>query len=61
MTTSATLVHNPRMKGVAKPYAKLEGDLKKLTLALTSEEDVGLGKPFARLCLDGYLVCPEEE
>ena len=53
-----------RMKKVNKPLSKLEGDLVKLTSALTAEGDTanaaGLQKPVFSLCSDGYLLCDPE-
>lgn len=53
-----------RMKKVNKPLSKLEGDLVKLTSALTAEGDTanaaGLTKPLFSLCSDGYLLCEPE-
>ena len=53
-----------RMKKVNKPLSKLEGDLVKLTSALSAEGDTanaaGLQKPVFSLCSDGYLLCDPE-
>lgn len=49
---------------MSKPLGKLEGDLGRLTSALTSEGDsanaAGLAKPPFSLCSDGYLLCDPE-
>jgi hypothetical protein len=49
---------------VNKPLSKLEGDLGRLTSALTSEGDsadaAGLQRPLFSLCSDGYLLCEPE-
>lgn len=50
---------------VSKPLSKLEGDLGRLTSALTSEggdlaDAAGLQKPLFSLCSDGYLLCEPE-
>jgi len=49
---------------VSKPLGKLEGDLGRLTSALTSEgntaDAAGLAKPPFSLCADGYLLCDPE-
>ena len=53
-----------RMKKVSKPLSKLEGDLVKLTSALTAEgntaDAAGLQRPLFSLCSDGYLLCEPE-
>lgn len=51
--------HRPQ---VNKPLSKLEGDVARLTSALTSEEGdardaAGLQTPLFSLCADGYLLC----
>lgn len=54
------IIKSPRAQ-VNKPLSKLEGDLGRLTSALTSEGDAqdaaGLQKPLFSLCADGYLLC----